>query len=290
MNAESELYVIRPSNKEIALNAIKRQGVTITIKGPRQMGKSSLLMRTINEANKADKTVAFLDFQLIDKAMLKDGNIFFKQFCSWLTDSLDIEDRVEEYWRGQLNPYRCTRYLSKYLLEGDRHRPLVFAMDEVDSIFEADFRSDFFGMLRSLAQQPTATGSTFLNFLIWLLVTSTEPYQLIENLNQSPFNVGEVLELDDFNDGSRFRTLSGYTGLPFASTEAKIQLMTLLCMATLTWCDAHFYLVATKAVWHCGRTCFGQSNGRYAVLSATTCVTTCSGCTRNRSWSKRLSE
>jgi hypothetical protein len=30
------------------------------------------------------------------------------------------------------------------------------------------------------------------------LVTSTEPYQLIQNLNQSPFNVGEVIDLADF--------------------------------------------------------------------------------------------
>ncbi len=30
------------------------------------------------------------------------------------------------------------------------------------------------------------------------LVTSTEPYQLIADLNQSPFNVGAVVELKDF--------------------------------------------------------------------------------------------
>jgi len=30
------------------------------------------------------------------------------------------------------------------------------------------------------------------------LVTSTEPYQLIANLNQSPFNVGTVVKLSDF--------------------------------------------------------------------------------------------
>ena len=30
------------------------------------------------------------------------------------------------------------------------------------------------------------------------LVTSTEPYQLIGNLNQSPFNVGTQIELMDF--------------------------------------------------------------------------------------------
>jgi hypothetical protein len=31
-------------------------------------------------------------------------------------------------------------------------------------------------------------------------MTSTEPYQLIENLNQSPFNVGEVIALRDFKN------------------------------------------------------------------------------------------
>jgi DNA-binding CsgD family transcriptional regulator len=32
-----------------------------------------------------------------------------------------------------------------------------------------------------------------------VLVTSTEPYQLIANLNQSPFNVGQVIEVADFS-------------------------------------------------------------------------------------------
>ncbi len=33
------------------------------------------------------------------------------------------------------------------------------------------------------------------------LVTSTEPYQFIADLNQSPFNVGQVVELKDFTMG-----------------------------------------------------------------------------------------
>ncbi|MBC8029189.1 MAG: AAA-like domain-containing protein [Pyrinomonadaceae bacterium] len=223
MNAESALYVRRPSDG-IAFEAIKREGVTITIKAPRQMGKSSLLMRTINQAAKAGKRVAFLDFQLIDKAMLTDGDLFFKQFCSWLTDALDLEDRVEEFWRGQLpNGVRCTRYLNKYLLK-EVNGPLVFAMDEVDSIFEADFRSDFFGMLRSWhnSRQPSALS----RYLDLVLVTSTEPYQLIENLNQSPFNVGEVLELDDF-DKDQVSRLNQLHSSPLTNKEAD-DLMTLL--------------------------------------------------------------
>ena len=69
-------------------------------------------------------------------------------------------------------------------------------MDEVESVFDSDFRSDFFSMLRSWHNNRAMT--PIWKQLDLVLVTSTEPYQLIENLNQSPFNVGQVIELTDF--------------------------------------------------------------------------------------------
>lgn len=195
MDTQSKLYVARSSD-DVAESAIARTGVTITIKGPRQMGKSSLLNRTIVAATKAGKRVAFLDFQLLDKSALTNADVFFRQFCSWLTDELELDDRVEEYWNSPLgNSQRCTRYISRYLLK-QLGKPLVLAMDEVESMFDTDFRSDFFSMLRSWHNN-RATSPAWKQ-LDLALVTSTEPYQLIENLNQSPFNVGEVIELADF--------------------------------------------------------------------------------------------
>jgi hypothetical protein len=223
MDAESRFYV-RRSPDDIALETIKRAGVTLTIKAPRQMGKSSLLIRTINEAARAGKRVAFLDFQLIDKAALADGDLFFRQFCSWLTDSLEMDDQVEEFWRVQLpNGVRCTRYLSRYLLK-EVNGPLVLAMDEVDSIFEAEFRSDFFGMLRSWHNSRQLT--SVWRHLDLALVTSTEPYLLIENMNQSPFNVGEVIELNDFTE-SQVADLNRRHGSALSPNEEQ-RLMSLL--------------------------------------------------------------
>lgn len=195
MDCQSAFYVERPSDS-IALETIERQGVTITIKGPRQMGKSSLLIRIMDAAVNQGKRVAFLDFQLFDKAAMGNADLFFRQFCYWLTDELEMTDRVDEYWNMPLgNSQRCTRYVSRYLLK-EFGNPLVLAMDEVERLFDTDFRSDFFGMLRSWHNQRATTP-------IWkqvdlALVTSTEPYQLIDNLNQSPFNVGQVIELEDF--------------------------------------------------------------------------------------------
>jgi len=92
MDTQSGFYVVRSSDS-VAQTAIGRQGVTITIKGPRQMGKSSLLNRTIADARQAGKRVIFLDFQLVDKASLTNADLFFRQFCSWLTDELELEAR-----------------------------------------------------------------------------------------------------------------------------------------------------------------------------------------------------
>jgi hypothetical protein len=230
MDGESKFYVERSSDS-IALDTIKLQGVTITIKAPRQMGKSSLLIRTMNAAVNAGKSVAFLDFQLFDKADLSNAEIFFRQFSTWLTDELEMPHRVDEYWNNPLgNSQRCTRYMSRYLLK-EFGKPLVLAMDEVERLFDTDFRSDFFGMLRSWHNQRATT--PIWKQLDLALVTSTEPYQLIDNLNQSPFNVGQVIELEDFTP-AQVADLNDRHGSPLNPREEQ-QLIRLL--------NGHPYLV-----------------------------------------------
>ncbi|BAY27848.1 hypothetical protein NIES2100_76740 [Calothrix sp. NIES-2100] len=230
MDSESQFYVERACDV-LALNAIQRQGVTITIKGPRQMGKSSLLIRTCNAAIKAGKRVAFLDFQLFDQAALTNADLFFRQFCSWLTDEIEMADRVDEFWNPKLsNNQCCTRYIGRYLLK-EFGQPLVLAMDEVERAFDTEFRSDFFGMLRSWHNNRATT--PIWKQLDLALVTSTEPYQLIDNLNQSPFNVGEVIDLEDFT-AAQVTDLNRRHSSPLNSNEAQ-QLMALL--------NGHPYLV-----------------------------------------------
>ncbi len=195
MDVESSFYVQRAGDS-IALAAIERQGVTITIKAPRQMGKSSLLIRVMQAAQKAGKRVVFLDFQLFDKSTLTNADVFFRQFCAFLTDELGMEDRLEEYWKSPLgSAQHTTRYVERHLLK-ELGGPLVLVMDEVESILDTNFRSDFFAMLRNWHN--TRAIKPIWKKLDLVLVTSTDPYLLVENLNQSPFNVGEIIDLPDF--------------------------------------------------------------------------------------------
>ncbi len=197
MPHQSPFYIERETDQE-AMNALHEiHGVTITIKGPRQMGKSSLLNRLLVEAQSKDMRTAFIDFQLIENAAMENADVFYKQFCSLLSWEFEIEDRTEDIWKIPLgHVQKTTNYLQRHLLKEIQGVQILLAMDEVERMFASPFRSDFFSMLRSWHNNRARGGDwTRLNLA---LVTSTEPYQFIADLNQSPFNVGQVVELGDF--------------------------------------------------------------------------------------------
>jgi len=197
MPHQSPFYIERETDQE-AIHALHEiEGVTITIKGPRQMGKSSLLNRLLIEAKARDMHAAFIDFQLIENTAIENADIFYRQFCSLLSWEFEIEDRTEEFWRNPLgHVQKTTNYIQKHLLNQIKDVQILLAMDEVERMFASPFRSDFFSMLRSWHNN-RARGGDWPRLNI-ALVTSTEPYQFIADLNQSPFNVGQVVELVDF--------------------------------------------------------------------------------------------
>ena len=232
MDPESQLYVERDCDG-IAQATIQRKGVTLTIKGPRQMGKSSLLMQVIDGAMKAGKQVVYLDFQLFDQDVLKSADTFYPQFCRSMAEQLGLPDTVAEHWQASSGNVRCcTRYMQTQILQvlGE---PLVLAMDEVDRMFDADYQSDFFSMLRNWHNSRALPMNRIWKQFDLALVTATEPYHLIANLNQSPFNVGEVLPLTDF-DAAQVTDLNRRHGNVLTAEEERA-LMALL--------NGHPYLV-----------------------------------------------
>lgn len=197
MTPQSPFYVEREGDA-IAIRALDRNGATITIKAPRQMGKSSLLNRIMLEGGGRGLKSAYIDFQLIEKSALDNPDVFYRQFCSLLSFEFNVEDRTEEFWKNPLGQVvKTTNYFQRHVLKETQGAPLLLAMDEVERMFSSPFRSDFFSMLRSWHNN-RARGGDWTRFNM-ALVTSTEPYQFIDDLNQSPFNVGEVIELGDFS-------------------------------------------------------------------------------------------
>jgi hypothetical protein len=227
MDAESRFYIEREGDG-VVRRALVRQGVTITIKGPRQMGKSSLLMRVIQRAQAAGREAVYLDLQQFDQEVLAESDRFYIQFCQAIAEQLGLPDGTAEAWAaGGGNNQLATRYVQNQVLK-PLNRPLLLAMDEVDRLFEAEYRSDFFAMLRGWHNNRASPVPLFRPWkqLDLALVTATEPYHLIANLNQSPFNVGEVIPLDDFS-AEQVAELNQRHGAPLAPGPLA-QLMALL--------------------------------------------------------------
>jgi hypothetical protein len=74
---------------------------------------------------------------------------------------------------------------------------VVLAMDEVDRLLQTDFYKDFFALMRSWHNSRAI--DPIWDKLNIVLVISTEPYLLIPDSSQSPFNVGLEIGLVDFN-------------------------------------------------------------------------------------------
>lgn len=216
---DSPFYGVRDADRQ-GLRLIRGQGMTLSITGSRQVGKSSLLIRICEAARAVGKRVALLDLQSWDQQALQDATIFYRRLCLQLTLELGLANRVEAHWRdyGKAGEsYACSVYVQDWLL-GALAQPLVIALDEVEMLIDSPFRSEFFGMLRSW-HNARATKAV-LRPLDLVLVSSTEPYQLIADMNQSPFNVGDELKLRDFN-GWEVIGLNQCYGNPLTHAELK---------------------------------------------------------------------
>ncbi len=191
----SRFYIQRPPIEKDCCETMMRSGSLIRIKAPRQMGKSSLLSRTLGFAKYKGYQVAHLYFQQADSDVFDDLDLFLQWFCASIASELDMDDNIEQYWQGVLgSKNKCTKYFQRYLLTA-KESPLVLGLDEVDLIFQyPKIAADFFGLLRAWHEK--AKNEDVWKKLRLVIVHSKEVYIPL-NINQSPFNVGLPIELPD---------------------------------------------------------------------------------------------
>jgi AAA-like domain len=193
----SPFYVERSPIETDCYEAIIRPGSLIRIKAPRQMGKTSLLVRTLDYARSQGFKTVRLSLQEADTKALDDLSEFLQWFCASVTEELDLEDQLADYWKGARGIVRrCKRYFERYLLTA-LDGPIVLGLDEVDQVFEhPKIATDFFGMLREWHEE--GKSSPLWRNLHLVIVHSKEVYIPL-SINRSPFNVGLPIELRELN-------------------------------------------------------------------------------------------
>jgi hypothetical protein len=161
------------------------------------MGKSSLLVRALAHARSNQCTVVDFDFQDFDEHYFGDLGTLLRYLADAIYDRLRLAASPDEIWKRPLGAKdKLTFFIQSYVLQGAL-MPVVLVMDEVDRVFGRPYQDDFFGLLR--AWHNRRAREPLWKKLNLVLAYSTDPRQAIKDLNQSPFNVGTKVQLDDFS-------------------------------------------------------------------------------------------
>jgi hypothetical protein len=193
---DSPFYVERPPIASDCYENIGYPDALIRVKAPRHMGKSSLLERILNHAERQEgcQTV-FLSFREADNEIFSNLDQFLYWFCGSVTEKLGLPNKLEKNWQGVLgSKSRCSNYFEKFLLTD----PLVLGLDEVDMLFEHQaIADDFFALLRVWHEE--GKNKEPWKKLRMVITHSQEDYVPLK-IYQSPFDnaVGMVVELPEF--------------------------------------------------------------------------------------------
>ncbi len=222
---DSPFYLERSSLKEQVDREIRKSGALIRIKAPREMGKTSFLLRILDYGKSLGYRTVSLNLEQVDQAILSNLNQFLRWLCANVARQLQLEPKLDEYWDEDLGiKSSCTLYFQEYLLE-QIDTPLVLALDEVNQIFEhPQVAKDFLPLLRSWYEE--AKRLPILGKFRFVVVHSTEIYVPLQ-LNQSPFNVGLPVQLDSFSQ-EEVQQLAQRYGLYWSEGEEARQLMSMV--------------------------------------------------------------
>lgn len=213
----SHFYVRRQADEALE-QQLDKPGTITTIRGARQTGKTSLLIRGVDYAQCRGDLAIALDFQqAFDSSQLTSLDSFLRHFAYEIASRSQIEySDVDNIWNSPLSPLRKVTHFIEDSVLRNTDRRIVLAIDEADTLLNTSFYSEFFGLLRTW-HNSRATSDMWSRISI-IIVVSTNPTLLIDNIHQSPFNVGEHIDLEDFSQ-DQVQDLNLRHGNPLNTTE-----------------------------------------------------------------------
>ncbi|MHC5611268.1 MAG: AAA-like domain-containing protein [Nostoc sp.] len=220
----SPFYIERTPIEERCYETILQAGSLIRIKAPNQMGKTSLLDRIIAHSNQEGYHTVRLNLLQAETTVFSNLDKFLHWFCVYVSHKLKLPSLLNESWdeyRGSI--INCTTYFEDNILS-QINSNLVLGLDEVDIVFKyPEISQGFFAMLRSWHEE--AKTIDIWEKLRLIVVHSTEKYGSLD-INQSPFNVGLLVELTEFSK-SQIEVLAHHHQLNYNQTLVQ-QLMSLI--------------------------------------------------------------
>jgi WD40 repeat protein len=194
-----------------------KQGEFCYILTSRQMGKSSLMVRTAARLREAGVAVAMLDLAGVGQNLTPEQ--WYGGLLGFLTPQLEaggtptLEDELESFWldHDHLGPLqRWIAALREVVLRRVPGRLVIF-VDEIDVVKSLPFSTDeFFAAIRECYNR--RTNDPEFARLAFCLLGVVSPADLIQESRITPFNIGQRIVLTDFTAAEAARLSAGLVG------------------------------------------------------------------------------
>lgn len=193
---DSPTYVKRQAD-EYFYQALK-EGKFCYVLNSRQMGKSSLRVRTMQRLQSEGFYCAAIDVSINTNVSQEQ---WYADLIYSLVNQLNLYDcfDLDSWWSSNilLSPMqRLRRFMEEILFKNIGNNTVIF-IDEIDSIISLKFKiDDFFAFIRYCYNQ-RADKPEYKRLTFSLLGVAT-PSDLIKDKTRTPFNIGQAIELNGF--------------------------------------------------------------------------------------------
>jgi WD40 repeat protein len=241
LHPDAPSYVERQADLDL-LEGLRR-GEFCYVLTSRQMGKSSLMVRTANKLRAQAADVAVLDLTAIGQNLSPEQ--WYDGLLARMGRQLGLEDELDRSWREhqRLSPVQRWFAAIRDVVLTCKQGPVVIFVDEIDTVRSLPFSTDeFFAAIRECYNRRTEDAG--FNRVTFCLLGVATPSDLIRDTRMTPFNIGRRIELHDFSEEEALPLAQGLEPIVDVSElgRGRQRAAQTLLKRVLYWTRGHPYL------------------------------------------------